>query len=223
MWELSLGLLDMPYDIPNVRCEAIKTQTKSRTGWLRSVSHIQHAFAVCTMVDEIAYARKMDPLDNILDLIGADRKIPFDQLIDGYANAGVPISEYPWDSARMKNVVNLVAEKSGWGKSMPEGSALGIATHRNHLTFVACVIEVKVENGNISIPEVHYALDCGTVINKDRVISQFEGGAIFALSGVLGEITFKDGKVEQNNFDGYRVARMSDAPDKNQCAYRKKW
>jgi isoquinoline 1-oxidoreductase beta subunit len=214
MWELSLGLLDMPYDIPNVRCETIKTKAKSRTGWLRSVSHIQHAFAVCTMVDEIAYARKMDPLDNILDLIGADRKIPFDQLFDGYANAGVPISEYPWDSARMKNVVNLVAEKSGWGKSMPEGSALGIATHRNHLTFVACVMEVKVENGKVSIPEIHYAVDCGTVISEDRVISQFEGGAIFALSGALGEITFKDGKVEQNNFDTYRVVRMKDAPTK---------
>jgi isoquinoline 1-oxidoreductase beta subunit len=214
MWELSLGFLDMPYDIPNVRCEAIKTKAKSRTGWLRSVSHIQHAFAVCTMVDEIAYARKMDPLDNILDLIGPDRKIPFDQLFEGYANSGEPISEYPWDSARMKNVVNLVAEKSGWGKSMPEGSALGIATHRNHLTFVACVMEVKVENGNISIPEIHYAVDCGTIVNEDRVISQFEGGAIYALSGALGEITFKDGKVEQNNFDTYRVARMGDAPTK---------
>ncbi len=214
MWELSLGFLDMPFDIPNVRCESVKTKAKSRTGWLRSVSHIQHAFAVCSMVDEIAYARKMDPLDNILDLIGPDRKIPFDQLFDGYANAGVPLSEYPWDSSRMKNVVNLVAEKSGWGKSMPEGSALGIATHRNHLTFVACVIEVKVENGKISIPEIHYALDCGTVINKDRVISQFEGGAIFALSGVLGELTFKNGKVEQNNFDTFRVARMHNAPSK---------
>jgi isoquinoline 1-oxidoreductase beta subunit len=201
MWELSLGFLDMPFDIPNVRCESIKTKTHSRTGWLRSVSHIQHAFAVCTMVDEIAYARKMDPLENILDLIGPDREIPFDQLFEGYANAGVPLSEYPWDSARMRNVVNLVAEKSGWGKTMPEGSALGITTHRNHLTFVACVIEVKVENGQISIPEVHYALDCGQVINEDRVISQFEGGANFALSGVLGEITFKNGKVEQNNFD----------------------
>jgi len=214
MWELSLGLLDMPYDIPNVRCETIKTKAKSRTGWLRSVSHIQHAFAVCTMVDEIAYARKMDPLDNILDLIGPDRKIPFDQLIDGYVNAGEPISEYPWDSARMKNVVNLVAEKSGWGKSMPAGSGMGIATHRNHLTFVACVMEVKVENGKVSIPEIHYAVDCGTVISEDRVISQFEGGAIFALSGTLGEITFKDGKVEQNNFDTYRVVRMKDAPTK---------
>ena len=214
MWELSLGFLDMPYDIPNVRCESVKTKVKSRTGWLRSVSHIQHAFAVCTMVDELAYARKMDPLDNILDLIGPDRKIPFDQLFEGYANAGVPVSEYPWDSARMRNVVNLVAEKSGWGKSMPAGSALGIATHRNHLTFVACVMEVKVENGNVSIPEIHYAVDCGQVINEDRVISQFEGGAVFALSGVLGEITFKDGKVEQNNFDTFRVARMGDAPTK---------
>jgi isoquinoline 1-oxidoreductase beta subunit len=73
---------------------------------------------------------------------------------------------------------------------------------------------VKVENGNITIPEIHYAVDCGTVVNEDRVISQFEGGAIFAISGALGEITFKDGKVEQNNFDTFRVARMGDAPTK---------
>ncbi|MFT7033117.1 MAG: isoquinoline 1-oxidoreductase beta subunit [Cyclobacteriaceae bacterium] len=214
MWELSLGFLDMPYDIPNVRCETNKTKAKSRTGWLRSVSHIQHAFAVCTMVDEIAYARRMDPLDNILDLIGPDRNIEFDKLFDGYPNSGEPIADFPWETARMKNVVNLVAEKSGWGKTMPVGSGLGIATHKNHLTYVACVIEVKVENGNITIPEIHYAVDCGTVVNEDRVISQFEGGAIFAISGALGEITFKDGKVEQNNFDTFRVARMGDAPTK---------
>lgn len=214
MWELSLGLLDMPYDIPNVRCETIPTKARSRTGWLRSVSHIQHAFAVCSMVDEIAYARNLDPLENILDLIGMDRNIEFDKLFEGYANAGEPISEFPWETARMKNVVNLVAEKSGWGKTMPDGSGLGIATHRNHLTYVACVIEVKVDNGKFSIPEIHYALDCGTVINKDRVISQFEGGAIYALSGAIGEVTFKNGKVEQNNFDGYRVVRMGDTPTK---------
>jgi isoquinoline 1-oxidoreductase beta subunit len=214
MWELSLGFLDMPYDIPNVRCETNKTKAKSRTGWLRSVSHIQHAFAVCTMVDEIAYARRMDPLDNILDLIGPDRNIEFDKLFDGYPNSGEPIADFPWETARMKNVVNLVAEKSGWGKTMPVSSGLGIATHKNHLTYVACVIEVKVENGNITIPEIHYAVDCGTVVNEDRVISQFEGGAIFAISGALGEITFKDGKVEQNNFDTFRVARMGDAPTK---------
>lgn len=214
MWELSLGLLDMPYDVPNVRCETNKTKARSRTGWLRSVSHIQHAFAVCSMADEIAYARKMDPVENLLDLIGPDRNIEFDKLIDGYPNANEPIADFPWESARMKNVVNLVAEKSGWGKSMPIGSGMGIATHKNHLTYVACVIEVKVENGKISIPEIHYAVDCGTIISIDRVKSQFEGGAIYALSGVLGEITFKNGQVEQNNFDTFRVARMGDAPTK---------
>ena len=214
MWELSLGLLDMPYDIPNVRCETHPVKAKSRTGWLRSVSHIQHAFAVCSMADEIAYARKMDPLENILDLIGPDRNIEFDKLFEGYSNAGEPISEFPWETARMRHVVNLVAEKSGWGKKMPAGSGLGIATHRNHLTYVACVAEVKVDNGNISIPAIHYAIDCGTVINEDRVRSQFEGGAIYALSGMLGEVTFKDGKVSQSNFDTFRVSRMGDAPTK---------
>lgn len=214
MWELSLGFLDMPYDIPNVRCETHPVKALSRTGWLRSVSHIQHAFAVCSMVDEIAYERKLDPLDNILDLIGPDRHIEFDKLFKGYSNAGEPLSKFPWETARMKHVTKLVAEKAGWGKKMPKGSGLGIATHRNHLTYVACVVEVKVEDGKLSIPEIHYAIDCGTVINKDRVISQFEGGAIFALSGVLGEITFKDGKTEQDNFHTFRVARMGDAPTK---------
>jgi len=214
MWELSLGLLDMPYDVPNVRCETNNAKARSRTGWLRSVSHIQHAFAVCSMADEIGVARKMDPVENLLDLIGVDRKIDFDKLFDGYPNSGEPLADFPWETSRMANVVKLVAEKSGWGKTLPAGHGLGIATHKNHLTYVACVIEVKVAHGEISIPEIHYAVDCGTIISVDRVKSQFEGGAIYALSGALGEVTFKDGKVEQNNFDTFRVARMSDAPTK---------
>jgi isoquinoline 1-oxidoreductase beta subunit len=109
-----------------------------------------------------------------------------------------------------------VAKKSNWGKELPKGRAQGFCAHRSFLTYVACVVEVETdEQGKVlSIPEIHYAVDCGVAVNRDRVIAQFEGGAIFALSGALeGAITFKEGQVEQSNFHNYKVARMKNAPD----------
>jgi len=111
-------------------------------------------------------------------------------------------------------VIELVAEKSGWGKELPKGHGMGICAHKSFLTYVACVVHVAIDDaGKLTIPEAHYAIDCGQVVNRNSVIQQFEGGLIFALSGALkGGITFKDGHSEQTNFDKYLVARMEDAP-----------
>ncbi|MDH4295691.1 MAG: molybdopterin-dependent oxidoreductase, partial [Cyclobacteriaceae bacterium] len=94
------------------------------------------------------------------------------------------------------------------------GHGLGICAHRSFLTYVACVVHVVIdEAGKLSIPEVHYAVDCGIVVNRNSVINQFEGGAVFASGAALkGGITFKDGHPEQTNFDSYFVARMNDCP-----------
>jgi isoquinoline 1-oxidoreductase beta subunit len=90
---------------------------------------------------------------------------------------------------------------------------MGICAHKSFLTYVACVVKVSVEDGKIRIPEVHYAVDCGVVVNRNSVINQFEGGAVFALSGALkGSIDFKAGQTVQTNFDKYGVMRMQDAP-----------
>ena len=213
--ELSLGVLDMPYDIKNICIETGEAPAKTRIGWLRSVCNIQHAFAIGSMMDEVAEARGMDPIDNVLDLLGEDRQISKDIFGAELVNYNTTYEDYPWNTARFRGVIKEVAQKSGWGKKLPKGRGQGFCAHRSFLTYVACVVEVETDDqGNVlSIPEIHFAIDCGVAVNRDRVISQFEGGAVFALSGALrGAITFKEGKIEQSNFHDYQVARMMDAP-----------
>ncbi len=212
--ELSLGMIDMPYDIKNVRCETQQAPTRIRIGWLRSVSNIQHAFAIGSMVDEIAHARGVDPVQNLLDMIGEDRKIDFASLSKEIENYGEKQDNFPWETARFKNVIQVAKEKSNWGKQLPKGSGQGIAVHRSFLTYVACVVEVSVDaNNKITIPKVDYVVDCGLAVNPERVRSQFEGGASFSASIALkSEITVKNGNVMESNFDKYLLARMSDAP-----------
>jgi isoquinoline 1-oxidoreductase beta subunit len=212
--ELSLGMIDMPFDIKNLRCETQIAPTKIRIGWLRSVSNIQHAFAIGSMVDEIAVARGVDPVQNLLELIGDDRNIDFAALSKELENYGEKQADFPWETARFKKIIEVAKEKSNWGKQLPKGSGQGIAVHRSFLTYVACVVEVKVdENNKITIPKVDYVVDCGTAVNPERIKSQFEGGASFSASIALkSEVTVKDGSVVESNFHNYQVARMNDAP-----------
>jgi isoquinoline 1-oxidoreductase subunit beta len=211
--ELGLGAIDVPYNIPNISVEAIEAPARTRIGWLRSVSNIQHAFAIGSMMDEIATLRKVDPVKNLLEMLGPDRDVPLNELIKGFGNYGEPLEKYPTNTARMKRVIELVAEKSGWGKELPRGHGMGICAHRSFLTDVACVVHVEVAEGKLIIHEAHYAVDCGQVVNRNSVIQQFEGGFVFSLSAALkGKISFKEGRSEQTNFDTYGVARMEDAP-----------
>lgn len=214
--ELGLGAIDIPFNIPNISVEAIESPARTRIGWLRSVSNIQHAFAIGSMIDEIASYRKIDPVKNLLELLGPDRMIPLNEYIKGFENYGEPLDKFPADTSRLRKVIELVAEKSGWGKELPKGHGMGICAHKSFLTYVACVVHVAFdENGKMTIPEAHYAIDCGQVVNRNSVIQQFEGGFVFSLSGALkGSISFKEGKSQQTNFDKYEVARMVNAPIK---------
>jgi isoquinoline 1-oxidoreductase beta subunit len=115
----------------------------------------------------------------------------------------------------MRRVVEIAAEKSGWGKKkLGKGAGMGIAVHRSFLTYVASVVEVEVDDkGEVKIPAVHSALDAGLVVNPEATRSQFEGAAVMGASLVrTGSITAKDGAIEQSNFHDYPVARMKDAP-----------
>ncbi len=214
--ELMLGASDFPYNVPAINIATHDAKAHLRIGWLRSVRNIPQVFASATMLDEIAEARGLDAVANALELLGEDRHITFEQELikTTYPNYGEKIEDYPWDTARMKHVIKRVAKESGWGKSMPAGSALGFAAHKSFLTYVACVVEVNVDqNKKISIPNVYYALDCGLAVNIDRIKSQFEGGAQFSASLALkSTITVKNGQVEQGNFDGYQIIRMPDSP-----------
>ncbi len=212
--ELSMGMIDNPIDVPNLSMEVLDATAKTRIGWLRSVANVHHAFAVGSTFDQIAYERKVDPAQNLIDLLGTDRTIEFGKLSKDFWNYSETEADFPWQTARLRKVIETVKEKSGWGKSMPKGSGMGIAAHRSFLSYVACVVEVQVDaKGKIKIPKVHYAVDCGLAVNPDRVKSQFEGGAAFASSLALkSEITMKNGHVEQSNFNDYLVARITDAP-----------
>lgn len=213
-FEISMGLVDLPYDIENVCCETQEAPAKVRIGWLRSVANIHHAFAVGCTLDEVAEARGVDPPQNLLDLLGPDRIIDFPSLSEEFWNYNEKVEDFPWDTSRFRNVIETVRDQSGWGKTLPEGRGMGIAAHRSFLTYVACVVEVEVaDDGSISIPNVHYAVDCGIPVNPERIRSQFEGGAAFASSIALkSEISVHSGAVEQSNFHDYQVARMTDSP-----------
>src|SRR5215469_10899558 len=212
--ELAMGFTDTPYLVPNHRIENGEAVHHVRIGWLRSVANIYHAFAVSSFADELAHAAGRDPKDYLLELIGPPRIIDLKAQGVDYPNMG-PIDQYPIDAARLRKVIELAAEQSGWGKRrLPKGHGLGIAAHRSFLTYVASVVEVAVSpQGKLSIPRIDTVVDAGTIINPDRVRSQFEGAAVFGASlTIMGEITASDGKVNQSNFHDYPVLRMNEAP-----------
>jgi isoquinoline 1-oxidoreductase subunit beta len=214
-WELDFGLTDLPYAIPNVCLESGEAAAHVRIGWLRSVQNIFHAYAISSFADELAAAAGRDPVDYLLEVIGEPRHV---DLIKGgvkeYFNYDGAIDAYPIDTGRLANVVRLAAEKAGWGRSLPERQALGIAAHRSFLTYVAEVVEVVVDqDGRVSIPRVVMAVDAGRVVNPDRVRAQMEGAVIYGMSAACcGEITAREGRIQQSNFDSYPVPRINDSP-----------
>jgi isoquinoline 1-oxidoreductase subunit beta len=215
--EMGLGWTDLPFDIPNHRAENGPAENHVRIGWLRSVANIYHGFAAQSFANELAHASGRDSVEYLLELIGPARIVDVKATAPENDNYGGSPTEYPLDTARMRHVVELAAEKSGWGKrKMGKGSGMGIAVHRSFLTCVATVVEVEVDDkGEIKIPVVHTAVDAGIVVNPEATRSQFEGAAVFGTSIVrTGSITAKDGVIEQSNFNDYPVARMNDAPYK---------
>ncbi|MCC7253962.1 molybdopterin cofactor-binding domain-containing protein [Hyphomicrobium sp.] len=216
--EYGMGFVDMPFEIPNIRCENGQAFAHTRIGWFRSVSNIPRAFAVQSFVAELAHKLGRDPKDMLIELIGSDRKIDPKAagMPEDFWNYGEPYPEFPIDTARLKNVVNVAAEKAGWGKTLPPGQGLGIAVHRSFVTYVAMVVHAEIDDkGIIRVPQVTAAIDCGLYINPERIRSQIEGAAVMGMSTALySRITFKEGRVEQSNFSDFEVARMSNFPQK---------
>ena len=214
--ELGMGLIDVPFDIPNLRCENGEAEAHTRIGWFRSVSNIPHGFAVQSFVGELAHAMGRDPKVVLLELIGPPRIVDprKSQNVEAFPNYGDPFETYPIDTARLRGVVELVADKAEWGRKLPPRHGPGIAVHRSFLSYVATVVEVAVdEKGGLSVPRVDTAIDCGFAANPERVYSQIEGAAVMGLSlARYGEISFKNGRVEQNNFDGFQVIRIDESP-----------
>jgi isoquinoline 1-oxidoreductase subunit beta len=215
-FELGMGLVDNPFNIPNLRCENGQCAAHTRIGWFRSVSNIPHSFAVQSMVAEIAAALGRDPKDVLLELLGPDRIVDPRKSAEvaDFWNYGDPFETYPIDTGRLRRVAELAAERAGWGEALPNGQGRGIAAHRSFLSYVATVVHVSVDNqGRLTIPRVDTAIDCGFHINPERIRSQIEGAAVMGLSlAKRGQVTFKNGQPEQKNFDGFIVARIDEAP-----------
>jgi isoquinoline 1-oxidoreductase beta subunit len=207
------GSHQRPVCLPNIRIENPEATAHTRIGWFRSVSNIPHAFAVQSFVAELAAAAGRDPKDFLLEVIGPARVVSPQMLSDSW-NHGESPERYPVDTGRLRGVAELAAKEAGWGRSMPKGSGLGIAAHYSFVSYVAAVVQVAVDaKGELTIPRVDIAVDCGATVNPDRVRAQMEGACVMGVSAAtLGEITFKNGRAQQDNFNGYQVTRMSAAP-----------
>ena len=214
-FELDMGLDDTLYDVPNIRAENAGADAHVRIGWFRAVTNNFHAFAAHSFADEMAHAAKRDPLEFLLDLLGPGKIVDLKAQGVDYSNYGAPIDKYPLDSRRLRRVLEVAGERSGWAKRKSgNGRGMGIAAHRSFNSYVASVVEVEVDQqGRVKIPRVIQVADPGVVINPDRVRAQFEGAAVMGVGlAMFGEITATNGRIDQKNFDGFRVARMNDAP-----------
>ncbi len=213
-WEAGMGLTDMPFDISNISIENGEAEAHTKIGWYRSVWNIPHAFAIQSFAAELAAAAGKDQRTFILDLIGPPRIVDVASTTPKFWDYGENPEVYPIDTGRIRGVVELVTEKADWGRKLPPGHGLGLAVHRSFVTYVATVVEAAVDDkGKVTVPRVDVAVDCGPTVNPDRVRSQMEGAVIMGLGlAMMTEISFKDGKVQQNNFDDYQVLRISDAP-----------
>ncbi len=160
---------NIPFDLPNMQVETGKAPAHVRIGWYRSVINIPHGFSVNVFADELAHAAGIDPLEFRLQLIGKDR-IEETQ------------SDYKYDTARLKHVLKRAAENAEWGKTLPEGHAYGIAVQYSFLSYVASVVEVSVIDGKVKVHNVYTVIDCGTAVNKNTIVSQMEGSAVFGMS-----------------------------------------
>ena len=181
------GLINTAYKLPNYRVVSILKNTHVPLGPWRAPGHNQNAFFMESFIDEMAHATGKDPVALRRELLA--HRGDFQQVLD------------------------VLVEKGDWGKPMPAGKGRGIAIHESYDSIVGMIAEVAVQNGEVKVERVVIACDCGTVVNPRGVENQLEGGMIYGLSAALfGEITVKDGRIEQGNFDTYPVVRYKDAP-----------
>ncbi|MBN8872115.1 MAG: xanthine dehydrogenase family protein molybdopterin-binding subunit [Rhodospirillales bacterium] len=183
------GATETPYGIPAMRVGFTRVEPPGiTTAWWRGVGATHNVFMVESFMDELAAAAGKDPVAFRRDMIG--------------------------DNARARAVLDLAAEKSGWGQKLPAGVGRGVSLQLSFGSFLAHVLEVEVTSrGEVHLRRAVVAVDCGTAVQPDGVVAQIEGGLIFGLSAALyNEITVQDGRIQQSNFNNYRVLRIDEAP-----------
>jgi isoquinoline 1-oxidoreductase beta subunit len=183
------GAIDLVYDLPNFHVEYVRVEPPGiPTAFWRSVGPSHNVFVTESFIDEMAVVAKQDPVTY--------RRALLDK------------------SPRAQAVLDLAAEKAGWGQALPKGSGRGVSLQNAFGSYLAAVAEVDVsKEGAVRVQRVVCAMYCGTVVNPDTVQAQIQGSIIFGTTAALyGEITLKNGRVEQTNFDTYQVLRMNEAP-----------
>ncbi|MEN5159362.1 xanthine dehydrogenase family protein molybdopterin-binding subunit [Achromobacter spanius] len=213
MFESAMSAINMPYRIPNVRVETAEVDAHARIGWFRSVANIPHAFAAQCFIDELAHRAGKDPQAFALDLIGPARQIDPGTMADTWNYTESP-ERYPYDTGRLRGVIEAACKGAGWGRTLPKGHGLGLAFCYSFMSYTATVVEVAVDDkGEVRVVAVDMAMDCGPQINPERIRAQMEGGAIMGLGLALtSEITFEKGRVKQSNFHDYEVLRHNASP-----------
>jgi isoquinoline 1-oxidoreductase beta subunit len=204
LWEAELYPDDFPARlVPNYRLEWHSVTSGIPRGSWRAPAHTANAFVVQSFLDEIAAATGQDPLALRLAMLGEDR-------VFNYAQHGGPI----FSTGRLRAVLQRVADAIGWGRAMPRGRGLGLAAHFTFGGYAAHAMEVDVSpRGALTIHRVVCAIDCGQPVNPLGIAAQMQGGTIDGLSTALNlEITIRDGRVEQSNFNDYPLATMAQMP-----------
>jgi isoquinoline 1-oxidoreductase subunit beta len=187
------------YSFPNALLDYVVTETPVPLGWMRSVYALQAGFASESFIDELAAAAGKDPLEYRLHLLAQDEDIKF--------------FDATWRTARMRGVLQMAADKAGWGKPLPPGHYRGIACFGCFSSYMAEVVEISMENDQPRVHRVVGAIDCGQVINPNILEQQIQGGIIYGLANALrAKITIEKGRVAQGNFDDYEPIRMNEAP-----------
>ena len=179
----------MPYGIPNILVDYVRDEPPGlTTGWWRGVGPTHNVFVVESFIDELAAATKTDPVEFRRSMLASE--------------------------PRVLGVLNLAAERAGWGTPLPEGVGRGISVQFAMSSYLSQVAEVEVsKEGEVKVRRVVCAVDCGQIVNPDTIVAQIEGGIVFGLSAALwGEITLNGGRVEQRNFNDYRVLRINETP-----------
>ena len=198
------GIDNYPYETANMKLTYQMHDTGVTPGYWRGVSHNLNAVALECFMDELAHAAGKDPIQYRLDNLDmGSTKHQWSGL-----SAGVPVG------ARMKRVLEEVRAKSGWGKKLPAGRGMGVAVMEGYNTVIAMVAEVSVSSGyDVTVDKVTAVVDAGTLIHPDQALAQMQGTINFGQSACMwGEITIKNGGVEQTNFDTYRIARINESP-----------
>ena len=203
LYQAELYLDDFPRRIvDNIRMEYFHNAIGLPRGSWRAPAHTANAFVIQSFIDEIAHETGQDPLQLRLDLLGEPREIE-------YSGHGGPT----FNPGRLARLLRFIAERIGYGERLPKGRGIGLAAHFTFGGYAAHAMEVSVVGGKLTIERIVAAIDCGFAVHPNGVDAQLQGGTIDGLSTALGlEITVKDGRVQQSNFDDYPLARIAMVP-----------